>query len=418
MKFLLHHGANPNIQNNEGFTPLFISFLVLYDKSGNVISVPNDYLIEFLLDAGADPNLVTKNGLTILEEIKNKVNKDANIPSNIKEILKKIEKQKPKMASDNNVSMAPEVSNVLSDDEYNKSIQNIHTLYDEYDNALKDDTRVNENDKDLIAIKKLFKEEFNKLINRQYDEGKTLLHYASFIGDFDNATFLIDRGADLTIKDKDGLMPINIAFKNKKFAIANYLLMNLDKSVKDNIKIEDVKISLVYAVENCWLAIADMLIDKTTKDINSQDDVGNTPLHYAIFFKAILFVDKLLKKGANPNIKNNAGNTPLFLSFSYLKHEPDPSIIYLLLKAGADPNLLKKKIVTKLEKIKNRGDNNSEKYDDITEIKKEIKNQNNETPVTNEKSGGRKKSKRNKKLSKKQKKSKKQNSKKQKIKWI
>ena len=85
MKFLLHHGANPNIQNNEGFTQLFISFLVLYDKSGNVISVPNDYLIEFLLDAGADPNLVTKNGLTILEEIKNKVNKDANIPSNIKE---------------------------------------------------------------------------------------------------------------------------------------------------------------------------------------------------------------------------------------------------------------------------------------------------------------------------------------------
>ena len=99
VKYLLHHGANPNIQNNEGFTPLFISFLVLYDEIGNVIYKPDPFIIKFLLDAGADPNLVTKNRLTILEEIKNKVDNDANIPSNIKEILEQIENQNTETSS-------------------------------------------------------------------------------------------------------------------------------------------------------------------------------------------------------------------------------------------------------------------------------------------------------------------------------
>ena len=81
-------------------------------------------------------------------------------------------------------------------------------------------------------------------------------------------------------------MPINIAFKNKKFAIANYLLMNLDKSVKDNIKIEDVEISLMEAAKNGWFHIITMLIGKIDKKdktayINVQDEYGNTPLLYS-----------------------------------------------------------------------------------------------------------------------------------------
>lgn len=81
-------------------------------------------------------------------------------------------------------------------------------------------------------------------------------------------------------------------------------------------------------------------------DINAQDSEGNTALHYAILRiyplsnymrYAQWHLEALLKAGANPNIMNKNGKTPLNL----LREEgcPYDDMEEFLLKYGADPDL-------------------------------------------------------------------------------
>jgi cytohesin len=78
-----------------------------------------------------------------------------------------------------------------------------------------------------------------------------------------------------------------------------------------------------------------MLINKANPDI--ADNLGMTPLHYAVKIDGGTEMRKLLAFGANPNIRDKYGNTPLHYA-AMLKDENfiDPRI---LIKAGADPNI-------------------------------------------------------------------------------
>ena len=139
------------------------------------------------------------------------------------------------MASDNNVSMAPEVGNVLSEDEYNKSIQNIHTHYDEYmkvgseimeayyknkDEAVKKYGEFNENNDTKEQVERLDK--IKELINK---EGSTLLHNAIYKNDYNNVMFLIGQKAHLNKEDNNGLIPVKIALKQKKWFLNDFDLL-------------------------------------------------------------------------------------------------------------------------------------------------------------------------------------------------
>ncbi len=73
-------------------------------------------------------------------------------------------------------------------------------------------------------------------------------------------------------------------------------------------------------------------------DINQQDKSGLTYLTVAVRqFKADI-VHIFLENGANPNICDNLGVSPL--AYAFLKYLPDTEpIIRLLLQYGADPSL-------------------------------------------------------------------------------
>ncbi|HST20350.1 MAG TPA: ankyrin repeat domain-containing protein [Blastocatellia bacterium] len=70
-------------------------------------------------------------------------------------------------------------------------------------------------------------------------------------------------------------------------------------------------------------------------DLNKGDDDGLTPLHAAALENNREAAAALLRGGAEPDIEDRFGNTPLFRAvYSY---EGDPSVISLLLQQGADP---------------------------------------------------------------------------------
>ena len=70
-------------------------------------------------------------------------------------------------------------------------------------------------------------------------------------------------------------------------------------------------------------------------DVNHQDDDGWTALHFAAQNRHLKIVDLLLKSGANPNLTNSHGNSPLFPAVMNARGNFD--IICLLLSAGANP---------------------------------------------------------------------------------
>jgi hypothetical protein len=297
--------------------------------------------------------------------------------------------------SDNNDNVVHEDINTMSDDEYEKSIQNIRTLdheymktgkefitayYEDEDNAIETYGPVND---DLDTEEQVMRlDKIKQLITQ---EGSKLLHNAIYKNDFDNVRFLIKHmNADPTNTDKYDIMPVNIALKQKHFNIADYLLLDLDKSKKDNINIEDVEISLMEAVRNGWFQIIKLLINKIGKKgeeakkayINIQDNDGRTPLFYAVLLRDSYIVKILLNNEADSNIKDKYGITPLVYSFIRIdndeRYNPDSFIIEDLMEAGADPNLEIQKGVTMLDAIRKIVDNDKTIDPEIIGILDEI----------------------------------------------
>ena len=91
---------------------------------------------------------------------------------------------------------------------------------------------------------------------------------------------------------------------------------------------------LHYAVQEDSYDMVNFLIENRSK-INAQDGVENSPLHYAINSPCITRL--LLANGADPNLQNEDGDTPLHRAI-----EEENSVfdsILLLLSRGADPKI-------------------------------------------------------------------------------
>jgi len=124
-------------------------------------------------------------------------------------------------------------------------------------------------------------------VNALGENSSTPLAFAALAGKSKAIQVLFNEGADANIADKNGILPLHTA------AAA--------------VDIESIK----------------LLLPKTAKGVDALDADGQTPLFFAFFDKTANF-DKLLDvvtflmdKEANPNIKNNIGESPL--SFAKLK---------------------------------------------------------------------------------------------------
>lgn len=109
----------------------------------------------------------------------------------------------------------------------------------------------------------------------------------------------------LNAKDQRGSTPLVLACYYNNIEVVSYLIS----------KVEDINGStkdgspLMASAVKGYNAISKLLI-AAGADVNLQDANKTTALHYAVMFKNYDLVLMLLEAGANPNHKNNVGQSP------------------------------------------------------------------------------------------------------------
>ena len=74
-------------------------------------------------------------------------------------------------------------------------------------------------------------------------------------------------------------------------------------------------------------------------DINKKNKNGFAPIHFAVLDINTEALKILIDRGANINIKEDNGNTPLWLAVMHNDENDQTGIIKLLLDNGADPQI-------------------------------------------------------------------------------
>ena len=102
--------------------------------------------------------------------------------------------------------------------------------------------------------------------------------------------------------------------KIKKKEIISIKNTNNDNNIKNKNYIDNNKNNYNYN----YIPITSQAYKfcKNIKEINKQNYRGYTPIYSSILSNNILSLKELLSLGADPNIPNKSGETPLFLRYS------------------------------------------------------------------------------------------------------
>jgi ankyrin repeat protein len=354
VRFLLEHGADPNLEGASGKTPLHMlsdcradCILVvaqsLLERGADVNALDKDHqtplllaaryersdLVRLLLEHGADPNLEGGGGETPLH-----------------------------ILSGHRVSDYHRADYILV----------AHLL-------LERGTHVNARDKYhqtplLLAVRHERSDLVRVLLEHGADPnlegagGKTPLHMLSGhrMSDYHRADYilvaqlLLERGVDVNARDKDHQTPLLLAVRYDRSDLVRFLLEHgADPNLDDGGGKTPLHILSGYRVFNYHcadyiLVVAQLLLERGA-DVNARDKDHETPLLLAVRYESSDLVRLLLEHGANPNMDNNEGNTPLhtlFLKRNY-NNDNDVLILRLLLEHGADTGARNKNHATSLD---------------------------------------------------------------------
>ena len=161
--------------------------------------------------------------------------------------------------------------------------------------------------------------------------GVTILAATALVGSVDVVRLLLDKGADVNAKCKDGRTPLLFASDHSVSVDVMHLLLN--KGADVNAKDKYGYTALMNVAGHGLTEIVQLLLDKGA-DINVKNNVGLTPLMEASHYGYVDTVRLLLDKGAEVNAKDNAGSTAL-MAAAGMGHA---DIVTLLLDKKANVN--------------------------------------------------------------------------------
>jgi len=152
--------------------------------------------------------------------------------------------------------------------------------------------------------------DLNLPVNCTNRDGMTPLHFAAYAKSTRTANLLINCGAFVDPRDDSGKTPIMIACQKNDNPMC---LMLLDKgaSVRSIDKMGES--ALHHASRGRCLSCIRTLIRQPREDLDCQNFIGDTPLHTACQAGSHTAVRFMLTGGADPDIKNRSGDTPINL---------------------------------------------------------------------------------------------------------
>jgi uncharacterized protein len=161
-------------------------------------------------------------------------------------------------------------------------------------------------------------------------QATTLLFAAARLGCGAEARALLDRGAAIDAKDREGKTALAKAAEADKLPLIRLLL---ERGANVNARAVDGSTPLFYAAEQDRGAVVALLLERGA-DPNLSGRKGVRPLAAAAFNGSTESIEQLLKFGADPNALDDDGSGAMV----YAAGHGYASVVALLLQAGVDVN--------------------------------------------------------------------------------
>uniref|UniRef100_A0A8C9AD69 Ankyrin-1 n=1 Tax=Prolemur simus TaxID=1328070 RepID=A0A8C9AD69_PROSS len=340
VKFLLENGANQNVATEDGFTPLAVALqqghenvvahLINYGTKGKVrlpalhIAARNDdtRTAAVLLQNDPNPDVLSKTGFTPLHIAAHYEN------LNVAQLL---------LNRGASVNFTPQVTSLAG------------------------------------ALTVWGRGWWNPGAAASSLDELTPLHCAARNGHVRISEILLDHGAPIQAKTKNGLSPIHMAAQGDHLDCVR-LLLQYDAEI-DDITLDHL--TPLHVAAHCGHhRVAKVLLDKGAKP-NSRALNGFTPLHIACKKNHIRVMELLLKTGASMDAVTESGLTPLHVA-SFMGHLP---IVKNLLQRGASPNVSNVKVETPLHMAARAGHTEVARYLLQNKAKVNAKAKDDQTPL-------------------------------------
>lgn len=178
--------------------------------------------------------------------------------------------------------------------------------------------------------------------NRTNKDGQTLLHWVAGLNpNLEVVKHLIERGANVHAKDKYGMTPLHwAADNNSNVEVVKYLL---EHGANPREKGAYGTTPIICAARwNPVIGVIESLFEQGIDIDEVEEDSGHTLLHWAAKSNPNIAVLKyLVETGANIELKNGYGNTPLHsaaINSLGMKKELNFAAVRYLVEIGADVN--------------------------------------------------------------------------------
>ncbi|XP_014233514.2 ankyrin-1-like [Trichogramma pretiosum] len=342
VELLLRRGADPNVVDKKGFTPLHYAIF-----NGDI------NLVEILLRRGARANLVNERGETCLHIICSSDDDDENMAKMLFQICD-VKHQTVQVDAQDNEGWTPLLVAI-----YQGNINLVECL-------LRRGARPNLADNKKITplhaickrkngddglLKRFFEinDELNQLVevDAKNEEGSTPLHLALSHACKKMNQLLLQRHADPNLANAEGHTPLHVICQREDddvdlvkmlFEMSDKLNKPIQIDARDKFGCAPLHLALNGGHEQ----IAEWLLRRGA-DINLANVKGSTPLHmisagkmdYADFLRTFFEISDEQRRPVKVDARDNEGKTPLHHAISH-RHK---KLFELLLRRDVDPNV-------------------------------------------------------------------------------